>query len=498
MANPLPIKITDLDPLDSVANNDIFLSVDRSDTSQSANGTTKNVTAQILKNYIFSDFTFGSVNNHTDISITTPAGDQLLKYDATAQKWINWTPNYITSGEINLDNVVRDTDFTSTGLLKRGAAAGDYSVITDNSTNWNTAHSWGNHASAGYLTSAGLGSVSINALSDVDTVSNNPANGQVLTWAQPDPGIDGKWVPLSIAASGGEVTLSSFSVQDPPPTASGNGSLQYAQSTGIFTYTPPDLSSFLTSANLTTALNNSSINSFNDVNTQSDPPASGEVLAWNGSTWVPTTLNLSGVTDGDKGDISVTSNGGTWTIDNDTVTYAKMQNVSASTRLLGRYGTGAGDVQEITIGTGLNLSSGGELTSSGGTGLQSRTTASGTLSNLVDNNTASAGQLDIANVAKTYALLKIQTSHAAWVTLYTSDAARDADASRTENTDPLPGSGVIAEIITTEGATQSITPGTLGWNNDATPTNTVYAKVVNKSGNTNNIIVTLTYVALEG
>jgi hypothetical protein len=497
MANPLPIKITDLDTLDSVANDDIFLAIDRSEQTVSVNGETKNVTAQILKNYIFSDFTFGSVNNHTDISITTPTGDQLLKYDATAQKWINWTPNYVTSDDVNLDNVVRDTDFVSTGLLKRGAEEGDYSVINDNSTNWNTAYEWGNHASAGYLTSAGLGSVSINALSDVDMVSNSPTNGQVLTWAQPDPGIDGKWVPSTINTSAGEVTLSSFSVAA-EPTPSGDGSLQYAQSTGVFTYTPPNLSSFLTSANLTTALNNSSINSFNDVNTESNPPTSGQVLAWDNNNWVPTTLNLSGVTDGDKDDISVSNNGGTWTIDNDTVTYAKMQNVSASKRLLGRYGTGAGDVQEITIGDGLNLSSGGELTSSGGTGLQSRTTASGTLSNLVNNNSASDGQLDIANVAKTYALLKIQTSQAAWVTLYTSGAARDADASRTETTDPLPGSGVIAEIITTEGVIQSITPGTLGWNNDATPTSTVYAKVVNKSGITNNITVTLTYVALEG
>lgn len=56
----------------------------------------------------------------------------------------------------------------------------------------------------------------------------------------------------------------------------------------------------------------------------------------------------SGVSDGDKGDITVSSSGAVWTIDNDAVTYAKMQNVSATDRLLGRSTSGAGDVEEIT------------------------------------------------------------------------------------------------------------------------------------------------------
>lgn len=45
------------------------------------------------------------------------------------------------------------------------------------------------------------------------------------------------------------------------------------------------------------------------------------------------------------------------TIANDAVTYAKMQNVTAASRLLGRgSASGAGDPQEITLGTGLSLS----------------------------------------------------------------------------------------------------------------------------------------------
>ena len=58
---------------------------------------------------------------------------------------------------------------------------------------------------------------------------------------------------------------------------------------------------------------------------------------------------------------------GTWTIDNDAVTYAKMQNISAGSLLLGRGDSGAGDPQEIVLGTNLSMS-GTTLNASGGGG----------------------------------------------------------------------------------------------------------------------------------
>lgn len=63
-------------------------------------------------------------------------------------------------------------------------------------------------------------------------------------------------------------------------------------------------------------------------------------------------LSLSGgtlsseVADGDKGDISIT--GGVWSIDFGAVTYGKIQNVTATDRILGRSSAGAGSVEEIT------------------------------------------------------------------------------------------------------------------------------------------------------
>ena len=93
-------------------------------------------------------------------------------------------------------------------------------------------------------------------------------------------------------------------------------------------------------------------------------------------------------------------------------------------------------------------------------GAATRGTGNATTASIADG----ADDITISSVAKSYMLMSIETSAAAWVTVYTSQAARTADASRTSNTDPLPGSGVIAEVITGAATTQKITPGLLGFN----------------------------------
>ncbi|MES3037881.1 MAG: hypothetical protein V4736_08245 [Bdellovibrionota bacterium] len=92
---------------------------------------------------------------------------------------------------------------------------------------------------------------------------------------------------------------------------------------------------------------------------------SGTTLSVNSPTVAGSSLNSALIWVGDasnlaqpvamSGDASI-SNAGSVLIANDKVTYAKMQNVSASNRLLGRATAGAGDAEEITVGSGLTLS----------------------------------------------------------------------------------------------------------------------------------------------
>jgi hypothetical protein len=49
-----------------------------------------------------------------------------------------------------------------------------------------------------------------------------------------------------------------------------------------------------------------------------------------------------------SGDVTASANSNTTTISNDAVTYAKMQNVSATDKVLGRSSAGSGDIEEIT------------------------------------------------------------------------------------------------------------------------------------------------------
>jgi hypothetical protein len=94
-------------------------------------------------------------------------------------------------------------------------------------------------------------------------------------------------------------------------------------------------------------------------------------------------------------------------------------------------------------------------------------------------------------------LLKVQTSAAAWVRIYVSEAARIADATRTEGEDPLPGAGIIAEVITTGAETVLITPGAIGFNDELVVTTNIPCRVTNKSGGDASITVTLTAIQLE-
>jgi hypothetical protein len=134
------------------------------------------------------------------------------------------------------------------------------------------------------------------------------------------------------------------------------------------------------------------------------------------------------------------------------------------------------------------------VASGGGAGFASRVSIPGTTATLANGAT---GNITIAGF-KGYILYKIETSVAAWVRIYTTSAARSADSSRTEGVDPLPGAGVLAEVITTGAATISMTPGVIGFNDDNAPTSSIYLAITNKSGTSSTVTTTLTILQIEG
>ena len=339
------------------------------------------------------------------------------------------------------------------------------------------------------------------------STSGQPTNGSyTYTVAGITYSWDGSsWAAAGAGASATDTTL--FSVSTNP---AGTAGLSYDNNTGVFAYTPPDLTSLLSqeSDTLSTVLGRGNGSGANDIEIADNQSiklgasfdltifhntTSGSNIRENGfgplniwgtdinfldstgtetkatfSTGGACTLSWSGATK-----FETTTNGATIT--------------GALTAGGNTYPTTNGNIGEALIGDGAGNIGWGPVAS---VGLQSRKTAQ------VTQSIASGAAANVSiSTAKGFVLYSIETSHAAWVTLYTDTTSRTADAGRLETTDPTPGSGVLSEVITTGAVTQLITPGTVCFN--SSPTATTYAKVVNKGGSTVNITVTLTYVQIE-
>ena len=97
---------------------------------------------------------------------------------------------------------------------------------------------------------------------------------------------------------------------------------------------------------------------------------------------------------------------------------------------------------------------------------------------------------------KSYALIKVGLSTAGWLRLYTDDASRSDDSTRSVGEDPIAGSGVIAEAAVSAGSTTlNFTPYALGGN--AGSATTVFAAITNQSGVTTTFNYSITLLQLE-
>ena len=136
-------------------------------------------------------------------------------------------------------------------------------------------------------------------LGDVDlTVA--PTDGQVLKWEQSS----GSWKAANDLTGGGGGGLALTDLSASNATASGGGSLSYNSGSGAFTFTPPDLSSFLTtetdpvfSASDAAAVTAAGIANWNTAYSWGNHAAQGYLVGYGGVS-NHTDVNITGVQNG--------------------------------------------------------------------------------------------------------------------------------------------------------------------------------------------------------
>ena len=121
---------------------------------------------------------------------------------------------------------------------------------------------------------------------------------------------------------------------------------------------------------------------------------------------------------------------------------------------------------------------------------------------VVSGTTGSLAPNAIGNITitghKSYLLMNVGLSTAGWFRLYTDSTSRTNDASRSLGLDPTPGSGVIAEVVTTGLSTSiKVSPFVPGGNMDSSPSTNMYVAIKNTSTTTQAITANLTILKLE-
>lgn len=99
-----------------------------------------------------------NLDSLTDVVITSPTTNQTLQYNGT--NWVNATggggSGTVTSVAMSVPTglSVSGSPITSSGTLAVTYSSGYAIPTTAKQTEWDTAYGWGNHASAGYLTTS--------------------------------------------------------------------------------------------------------------------------------------------------------------------------------------------------------------------------------------------------------------------------------------------------------------------------------------------------------
>ncbi len=262
-----------------------------------------------------------------NIDNLTVSGDLIVSGSVTTIDTTNLT---ISDNIIVLNNDVTDTPTEDAGLeIERGTSTNvsiawnestdRWTFTNDGTTYYNLivdsddiAEGSSNEFYDDSKVDARIANASIDDLIDVDLTTTAPTNGQILSWDN----MNSKFVPTN------QFSTTDLSVGS-PASANGTGGITYNNTTGVFTYIPPDLS--------------------------------GYVVTWNDLTGTPTTIAGYGITDafdGDYGSLNNTPSIPSSLLDLNTITDGAPGQV-LQTNGSAAFSFGTLDISDLTDGTGL-------------------------------------------------------------------------------------------------------------------------------------------------
>lgn len=280
-------------------------------------------------------------------TVSVSGGNAVVTGTGTA-----WSVALVTGGmfsfqgqAVPIASVESDTSLTLAYPWPGATAAGAYAIARETSEAVRAA--WINDRLAQILTKLSLAGIhpdGAGTLAERDALSPVPAAG--FLWLRVETGFDLAFYKRT--GSGWDGPFSAVGDEGP------QGPIGPAGADGDVTWEGPWVIATAYTANQALSRNGSAyVCTANHTAGTANEPGVGvswatvwDLLAAKGDAG-------AGVSDGDKGDISVS--GGAWSIDNNAVTYGKMQDVTATARVIGRKTAGAGDPEELTFSDVLDM-----------------------------------------------------------------------------------------------------------------------------------------------
>lgn len=240
------------------------------------------------------------------------------------------------------------------------------------------------------------------------------------------------------------------------------------------------------------------INDLEDVNTQTTSPTAGQALVWNDTqgVWVPgdVATNTDDIELSSLSDVTINAaligqvlryDGSGWT--NQNLDYSSIQNTpTIPTTVAALDDTDlsiAPTVGQVLVWNGTAWSPEDQSGGGGGETTPGALTERADITNGLTLVEDASGSFEIEGLGEAGSFVEIVASQPSWVRFYPTDADRTSDIARAQDTDPLPGSGVLLEVKTTVAdQVVKVTPGAIYYNNDSLPDQKLYVRITNQSG----------------